>query len=485
MPLTKEVSEHRSAASAILRRSPSFWHKAAAVLLASAALVIPCFWHSRIHAGDLGSHVYNVWLADQIRAGGLEGLVLVRVWTNFLFDELLSAMVHQAGYAAGQRMAVALVALIFFWGAFRFAAALSRAPVWPAAPLLAILTYGWAFHAGFFNYLLGTGLSLWAATLLLRPTAKRILGGLTLMSLGVAAHAFPVACVGAILAYVHISRRVTRRTGICLFAAACACIVLARFLIRSHFVTVWAPIQVFTATGMDQAWVFDQRYAVLALGLTLVMLYMLLRSGGIGDAAVQLWLLAGAGVALIPRRISLPSFNHDLTYISDRSSLIAAVLLVAVAAGVKLSRRESVALGAVAVVFFGMLYFDTKDFNRVEDGIEAALSGAPRGSRVVLGIRSEGLRIDPLNHMIDRACIGRCYSYGNYEPSTKQFQVQAIAPNPFVADNYGDSWAIQFGEYRVRPREEPIFAVCAGKTGMFVRELRAGETIPRTALRRD
>ncbi|MGE5568127.1 MAG: hypothetical protein ACM3S5_03730, partial [Rhodospirillales bacterium] len=432
-----------------------------------------------------GSHVYNVWLADQIRAGGLEGLVFVRVWTNFLFDELLSAIIHSSGYAAGQRMAVALVALIFFWGAFRFAAALSRAPVWPAAPLLAILTYGWAFHMGFFNYLLGTGLSLWAATLLLQPTATRIFGGLALMSLGVAAHALPVACVAAILAYVHISRRVTRRAGICLFAAAFACIVLARLLLPSHFVTVWTPLQVFTAAGMDQAWVFDQRYAVFALVLTIVMLHMLLRSGGIGDAAVQLWLLACAGVVLIPRRISLPGFNHDLGYISDRSSLIAAVLLVAVAAGVKLSRSESVALGAVSIVFFGMLYFDTRDFNRVEDGIEAVLSGAPRGSRVVLGIHSEGLRIDPITHMIDRACIGRCYSYGNYEPSTKHFRVRAIAPNPFVVDNYRDSWEIQFGEYRVRAREEPIFAVCEGENGMFVRELRAGETIPRTPLRRD
>ena len=38
------------------------------LLLISAAILIPCFWHSRIVAGDLGSHAYNAWLAQ-----GIEG----------------------------------------------------------------------------------------------------------------------------------------------------------------------------------------------------------------------------------------------------------------------------------------------------------------------------------------------------------------------------------------------------------------------------
>ncbi len=36
-----------------------YWLQAIAI---SAGLLIPCFWHRRIEAGDLGSHVYNAWL---------------------------------------------------------------------------------------------------------------------------------------------------------------------------------------------------------------------------------------------------------------------------------------------------------------------------------------------------------------------------------------------------------------------------------------
>jgi hypothetical protein len=469
----------------VAARFPSLWYDIAAVVLTNVALLIPCFWHSRIQAGDFSSHVYNAWLAEQIRARGLEGLVLVHPWTNFLFDELLSAMAYLAGYTWGQRFSAALVVLIFFWGAFRFTAALSRASAWPVAPLLAVLTYGWTFHAGFFNYLLGAGLSLWGAALLLWPTAKRIFGGIVLMGLGVASHALPVACAGAILAYVYISRRVTERGGILLFWMALACIVLARFLISSLFTTSWVSAQAISATGLDQVWVFGIGYLGLALVLLLAVLPVPLRSGGLRNTALQLWLLACAGVVLIPNRILFPGFAHDLGFISNRSSLIAGVLFLAVAAGVKLYWYESAALGAVAIVFFGMLYVDTGAFNRLEDRLEAAINVVPRGSRVVLGIYSEKLRVDPFGHMIDRACIGRCFSYANYEPTTQQFRVRAVTPNSYVVHDYRDSWAIQSEQYRVAVRDRPLFVAYADKVGLRVRKLEAGEVVPRTRLSGD
>jgi len=35
----------------------------------SALMVVPCWWHRRIEAGDLASHVYNAWLAQLIEKG--------------------------------------------------------------------------------------------------------------------------------------------------------------------------------------------------------------------------------------------------------------------------------------------------------------------------------------------------------------------------------------------------------------------------------
>ena len=48
----------------------------------SAALLIPVYWHRRIEAGDLGSHLYNAWLAQLIRQGQAPGLWIARQWNN-------------------------------------------------------------------------------------------------------------------------------------------------------------------------------------------------------------------------------------------------------------------------------------------------------------------------------------------------------------------------------------------------------------------
>jgi len=36
------------------------------VLPICVQLLVPCFWHQRIEAGDLASHVYNAWLANEV-----------------------------------------------------------------------------------------------------------------------------------------------------------------------------------------------------------------------------------------------------------------------------------------------------------------------------------------------------------------------------------------------------------------------------------
>src|ERR1700739_432462 len=120
-----------------------YWLQAIAV---SAGLLIPCFWHRRIEAGDLASHVYNAWLAQLIQHGQAPGLYLTRQWNNVLFDLLLLKLGNLFGVAAAQKIVVPLCVLIFFWGAFAFIAAVSRRSPWFLLPCLAMLGYGWAFH---------------------------------------------------------------------------------------------------------------------------------------------------------------------------------------------------------------------------------------------------------------------------------------------------------------------------------------------------
>ena len=59
-------------------------------ILMSIVLLIPCFWQPRIEAGDLGSHVYNAWLAQQIGQGKMPGLQVVPMTSNVLFDLILT-----------------------------------------------------------------------------------------------------------------------------------------------------------------------------------------------------------------------------------------------------------------------------------------------------------------------------------------------------------------------------------------------------------
>src|SRR5258705_12516113 len=84
----------------------------------SAAALIPCFWHKHIEAGDLGSHVYNAWLAELVQRGELSGLRIVPQWNNVAFDLFLCAFRKIVICLWYESLAASLFESIFFWGVF-------------------------------------------------------------------------------------------------------------------------------------------------------------------------------------------------------------------------------------------------------------------------------------------------------------------------------------------------------------------------------
>src|SRR6266852_6010975 len=76
------------------------------IALLSVVALIPCFWQRRIQAGDLSSHIYNSWLAQQIDLGKAPGLTIAPMSTNVLFDLMLGWLFRIAGPEAAQRIAV-------------------------------------------------------------------------------------------------------------------------------------------------------------------------------------------------------------------------------------------------------------------------------------------------------------------------------------------------------------------------------------------
>jgi hypothetical protein len=90
-----------------------------------------------------------------------------------------------------------------------------------------------------------------------------------------------------------------------------------------------------------------------------------------------------------------------------------------------------------------------------------------------------------LAHLVDRICVGRCFSYANYEPSTAQFRVRANPENRFVVSQYDESWSIQTGGYVVKTRDLPLYNIdlCAPSSARIcVAPLRAGTTLRPTVL---
>src|ERR1700686_4817130 len=134
----------------------------------SLALLVPCVWHRRIEAGDLGSHVYNAWLAQLIERGQAPGLYIVRQWNNVLFDWMLLHAANVVGFGDAEKIVVSACVVIFFWGVFAFVAAASGRPPWFLTPCVAMLAYGFSFNMGFLNYYLSVGLASFSLALLWR-----------------------------------------------------------------------------------------------------------------------------------------------------------------------------------------------------------------------------------------------------------------------------------------------------------------------------
>jgi hypothetical protein len=84
----------------------------------SALILIPCFWHKQIEAGDLPSHTYNPWLAQLIRQGKAPRLSLQWRWSNVLAEPALGKIGALVGFIIAEHIVVAISVLLFFRGAF-------------------------------------------------------------------------------------------------------------------------------------------------------------------------------------------------------------------------------------------------------------------------------------------------------------------------------------------------------------------------------
>jgi hypothetical protein len=450
--------------------------------VASLLLLVPCYWQSRLQLGDLSSPIYNAWLAQLIESGRAPGLAIVPQTTNILFDLILSGLFKAFGADAAQRISVSLAVLTFVWGAFAFVSVVSGRRPWSFMPAIAALAYGWVLHMGLLDFYLSLGLCFWALALAWEWKPRRVAAAVPVLILAYVAHGLPVAWTVALLGYLWLARRMTPPKRALLIAASLAAIVVARIVIASTMSYIWLPQQILTITGTDQLWVFDIKYGVPFLGLLLVFVLLFVRlrhqSGArnvLSSLPFHIVVITAVGVFLVPTRLSIPGYNHALVYIAERMSLALGICLCALLAPAPMRAYHRCAMAVVALLFFGFLYRDEGALNAFEDRMTELVSRLPPSQRVVSAINDPTLRIGALTHMIDRACLGRCYSYANYEPSTAQFRIRVVAENPIVVSTYGDSSRLQAGTYVVKQRDLPLYQVVLDPAGhMGIRTLTAG-----------
>ena len=454
-----------------------WWYLALSVLL-----LAPVYWQPRVQAGDLSSHIYNAWLAQLIETGRSQGLVIVSQTTNILFDLMLGGLFRLFGAEAAQRISVSVAVLVFVWGAFRFVSVVGGRPAWHLLPCIAMLAYGWVFHMGFFNFYLSMGLCLWVLAVVWEWRPRRVAIAVPLVVLAYTAHALPVAWVAGLMLYQWLARRISPRARVYVTAFSLVGMVALRIVVAHAMFSRWSAQQIKMATGADQVSVFDSKYYVVLMGLVFLwgLLFLdLARASGprhvVSSVPFQFCVISAAAVSLLPTTILLPGFHHGLVFIADRMSLGVAICVCALLAAARPRAFQRYALALLAVVFFGFLYRDEKILNVIEDRMDDAISQLPAGQRILSGVDDPDLHTFAVTHMIDRACLGRCFSYANYEPSTALFRIRAVADNPYVTARYADSWAMQAGKYVVQDTDLPLLQLVLDQAGrMVVRNLNAG-----------
>jgi hypothetical protein len=339
---------------------------------------------------------------------------------------------------------------------------------------------------GFFNFYLSLGLCMWYLAICWGRSWRIHALAAPLLLLAWIAHPFPVLWATGTALYSMLASRLQPRRRSLLLMLGLILLVAARSILIHRYPHTWSLAQLTFITGANQVALFGVKYVAPLAGLLLiwaVLFHHLIKRQGIPDLVssipFQLWLLNAAAVVLIPDRLLFPQFGRPLGFIAERLSLTAGLMICTVLAAAPSLRLARVGLVAVAVLFFGLLYTDDRELNHKEDQLDAALSGLPSGQRVIGSLPDQSLRALCFHHDLDRACIGQCFSYANYEPSSRQFRIRARPENGIVLTDYADVDQVARGTYIVLPRDLPLYLVypCGmNSNDVCSRPLRVGET---------
>ena len=337
------------------------------ILLLSALALIPCFWHPEIEAGDLASHTYNAWLTSLVHQGAAPGLWIGRQTNNILFDILLLRLGSIFGFSAGEKVVVCFAVLVFLWGSFSLASAVIARPAWFLLPLLLVLTYGWTFEMGFFNFYLSLGLACFGLALVWLGGKTNYLYATLVAILVWLAHPLGAVWFVGTALYIQAAKYLKPPAQWGLVPLALLVLFVIRLYLAADYRVLWPNQHFYNLNGSDQL-LLGSRYSFLPLCLILAVAGALLlhaakfRGGTIASyfpVPLQLFVVAFLGISLLPDSIWMPRYAEPVSLISSRFTLAVGVLGCCALANLRPQLFLAVLTGAVALIYFSFLYRDT------------------------------------------------------------------------------------------------------------------------------
>src|ERR1700726_3770025 len=436
----------------------------------SAVVVIPCFWHRHIEAGDLPSRTFNAWLATLVQQGRAPGLYLATQWYNVLFDVLLLYSAKVFGFAVGPKIVVAISVLISFWGVFSFVAAASERPPWLLTPCIAMLAYGYTFNMGFFNYYLSIGLACFGLAILWKqPQRSDWLAAVLIFALATLAHPIGPLWFAGTLAYVAIRKNIRWPWRLILPAAILAIFIAGHWYLENYsdFEFSWPESPFYFFNGLDQFVLYSTRYRFVAYAFLAIFIFWLAseffqrREAPIFSSpfllTLELYLVAFCVTSLLPQNLRGGPYSAWIGLLVSRLTIISAIFALCILSSLRPSKPAAIAALACSLFFFTLLYRDTATLNRLESHAESLTAKFPFGTLVIPTLTSPAdSRIQFVHHIVDRACISHCFTYSNYQPSSGHFHIRVLPRSPLIASQAADAQEMEAGNYIVRASDPPF-----------------------------
>jgi hypothetical protein len=461
------------------------------ILFLSAVLVIPCWWHRHIEAGDLGSHVYNAWLAQLIGKGQAPGLYIANQWNNILFDVALLRAANLFGFTVAEKLVVSACVLLFFWGVFVFIRTVTEQPPWFLTPAIAMLAYGYSFTMGFMNYNVSLGFACFGLAILWRMRRFEWIAAIPFAALALLAHPIGFLWMVGTAAYIKLKTKLPRWWKLALPLTAAASFVAVYWYTshRPQLMVDWDRGPFYLYNGADQLVLYGKRYAAIAaaafcLGLAFVILDFYQRRREPSpwkpfELPLELYLVTFCATSLLPENLRPSIYGGWIGLLASRLTAISAILGLCFLGCLKPRRWHLAGFSACALVFFAFLYQDAGLLNRMEANAEKLVQNLPVGTRVVVTIDAPpDSRITFIGHAVERACIGHCFSYANYEPASGEFRVRVRKGSPVATSSTDDAEDMASGDYEVDSSDLPLKQIyqCDARdmTKLCMRDLEAG-----------